>query len=784
MGKKKNKDPFAEREAQRYDNPVPSREFLLDLLQTRGTPATHPELVAELGLTTEDEVEALRRRLIAMVRDGQVICSRQGAYGLIDRMSLIRGRVQGHPDGHGLLIPDQGGEAISLSHRQMRGCFDGDRAVVRTTSRDHRGRMEGHIVEVIERNTHFVVGRYHSESGVAYVLPENRRLSHDVLIPPGKAGGAETGDIVSARITDQPDVRRQPLGEVTEVLGRAMAPGMEIDIAVRSHGIPYEWPEDVIRQLDSLPDEVQASDLKGRVDLRDRPFVTIDGEDARDFDDAICVAKRPGGWKLWVAIADVSHYVRVGSALDKEAELRATSVYFPERVIPMLPEKLSNGLCSLNPAVDRLTLVCEMLIKEDGEIEGYRFYEAVIWSQARLTYSSVWDWMQGDDAAVHNRIQGDEAKVIRSLTQAVELYEALRRARARRGAMDIETVEPRIIFGADKKIERIEPYARNDAHKIIEECMLAANTCTGEFLDRSELPALYRVHDVPSAERLENLRAYLAELGLALRGGLEPAPADYRELMEQIHDRADHDIIQSMILRSMCQAVYQPENLGHFGLAYDAYAHFTSPIRRYPDLLVHRALRGLIYSGRRISQLKRTKDTPQVKLEKSYPYSEERMIALGEHCSHCERRADDATRDVISWLKCEFMQERIGEVLSGKITAVLGFGFFVQLDDFWVDGLVHVTALARDYYVFDAAKQRLVGERTRVVHALGDAVQVRVARVSLDDRKIDFEMVDGDSNSKKRRADAEPVRAEPSKRKKKAQKPVASRKKKRAPRPF
>ena len=781
--KKKNKDPYAEREAQRYDNPVPSREFLLEHLTERGTPATHPELVAELGLKTEDEIEALRRRLIAMVRDGQVICSRQGAYGLIDRMSLIRGRVQGHPDGHGLLIPDHGGEAISLSHRQMRACFDGDKAVVRTTDRDHRGRLEGHIVEVIERNTAFVVGRYHSESGISYVLPENRRLSHDVLIPPGKSGGAEPGDIVSARITDQPDVRRQPLGEVTEVLGRSMAPGMEIDIAVRSHGIPYEWPEEVTLQLADLPDEVRKSDLVGRVDLRDRPFVTIDGEDARDFDDAVCVAKRPGGWKLWVAIADVSHYVRPGSALDKEAEVRATSVYFPERVIPMLPEKLSNGLCSLNPALDRLVLVCEMLIKDNGDIEGYRFYEAVIWSQARLTYTNVWDWMQGDESAVMNQVQGDPAKVRKSLTQMVELYEALRRTRARRGAMDIETIEPRIIFGADKKIERIVPYARNDAHKIIEECMLAANTCTGEFLDKSGIPALYRVHDVPPAEKLENLRGYLAELGLALRGGAEPAPSDYRELMEQIHGRTDHDAIQSMILRSMSQAVYQPENLGHFGLAYDAYTHFTSPIRRYPDLLVHRALRGLIHSGRRSGQLKRTKDTPQVKLEKSYPYTEERMYALGEHCSHNERRADEATRDVVSWLKCEFMQEHIGEVFSGKITAVLGFGFFVQLDDFWVDGLVHVTALSRDYYVYDAAKQRLVGERTRVMHSLGDEIKVRVARVSLDDRKIDFELADT-GDSKKKRAEPGTLPTEKPERKKKGGKPVANRKKKRAPRPF
>ncbi|MEX1058346.1 MAG: ribonuclease R, partial [Natronospirillum sp.] len=646
------------------------------------------------------------------------------------------------PDGHGLLIPEEGGQALSLSHRQMRTCFHGDKVLGRALDTDQRGRTEGKIVEVLERNTQQVVGRFHQESGIAYVVPENVRISHDVMIPEGKFGGAAVGDIVSARIITQPGDRRQPVGEVTEVIGESMAPGMEIDIAVRSHGVPYEWPHTIASQLKDIPDEVRPEDLANRVDLRDRPFVTIDGADARDFDDAMCASRKiSGGWRLWVTIADVSHYIRPGTPLDVEAELRATSVYFPERVIPMLPEKISNGLCSLNPAVDRLVMVCEMDVDRHGEIDNYQFYEGVIKSQARLTYDEVYAWMQGDSEPVENKIKGDSSKVQRSLRQLVKLYGVFRKARAARGAMEIETVEPQIVFGSDKKIERIVPYSRNDAHRIVEECMLAANTCTGELLDKSDLPALYRVHDGPNPEKLTNLRGYLGELGLALPGGDEPDPEDYRHLMEQIKDRKDQLAIQNMILRSLSQAVYQPENLGHFGLAYDAYAHFTSPIRRYPDLLVHRAIRALIRSGKRMAHLKRPKGMEKGKLAAYYPYDEHRMNALGEHCSHCERRADDATRDVIAWLKCEFMQDRIGEVLTGKITTVMGFGLFVQLDDYWVDGLVHVTALSRDYYVFDAARQRLVGERTRVVHSLGDSVRVRVVRVSLDDRKIDFELV-------------------------------------------
>lgn len=739
---KTHKDPYAIRESQQYEHPVPSREYLLDYLRSRQAPATHLELVDELKLKSEEEREGLRRRLIAMTRDGQVLCSRQGAYTLVDRINLIAGRVQGHHEGHGLLIPDAGGEALSLSHRQMRACFHGDRVLVRQQDSVNRGRHEAKIVEVLERKTEQLVGRLQIDSGVAYVIPENRRITHDVLIAEQQTADAQPGDIVTVQITTQPELRRQPVGHVVEVLGRAMAPGMEIDIALRTYGIPWEFSEATRLQTSELPTTVSEADLTGRFDLRKLPFVTIDGADAKDFDDALFASQRPqGGWKLAVAIADVSHYVQPQSAIDRDAQERTTSVYFPERVIPMLPEALSNHLCSLNPTVDRLVMVCEMQIDAQGVIIDYAFFEAVIHSHARLTYDQYWQWMQGKPDAVHEQVAIDERKVEQSLLQLKALFEVLLQARQVRGAMEIETIEPRIVFGPGQKIEQILPYRRNDAHRVIEECMLAANVCAADLLERSELPALYRVHAPPPPEKLETLRQYLSELGLALMGGTEPEPQDYQVLMQQVLTRPDRDSIQSMILRSLSQASYRPDNEGHFGLAYEAYTHFTSPIRRYPDLLVHRALRGLLRSGRRLSGLRRPKGMPKAALSQAYPYDAERIQAFGELCSQCERRADEATRDVVAWLKCEFMQDRIGEVFKGRITTVVGFGLFVQLEECWVEGLIHVTSLPRDYYVFDAAHQRMVGERTRVIHRLGDEVEVRVVRVSLEERKIDFELI-------------------------------------------
>lgn len=678
-----------------------------------------------------------------MVRDGQLLCSRKGAFGLVNKMDLIKGRVQGHPDGFGFLIPEHGGKDYVLNHKQMRCCFHGDVVLVRKGGVDHRGRIEGIITEVLEQNTHELVGRFISEGGIGRVIPENRRISHDILIPPGDEGGAKEGDIVQAAIVEQPRFRRQPVGRVSEVLGEHMAPGMEIDIAMRTYDIPHVWPYEVEEQIAGMTDQVLEEDKTHRVDLRNKAFVTIDDETARDFDDAVLAEPvRDGGWRLYVAIADVSHYVNVFSPLDHEARSRGNSVYFPERVVPMLPEILSNGLCSLNPNTDRLTLVCEMKVTARGEIENYRFLEGLIHSHARLTYNQVAKMLEPETAAEARKAmeQTYGANVVKNLTTLRELYKLFRYQRTKRGAIDFETVETKIVFDEERKIERIVPSERNDAHRLIEECMLAANVCTAEFLQELEIPCLYRVHDTPSFERLEKLRQYLGQLGLELGGGMKPHAKDYQKLLKQIQGREDFQLIQIMMLRSMNQAVYQPDNIGHFGLAFEAYTHFTSPIRRYPDLLVHRAIRSVIRSGKRTGLVKRVRGAPKLDQKDIYPYDYPAMLELGEHCSMTERRADEATWDVVAWLKCEYMKDHVGDEYMGTVSSVTNFGLFVQLDDVYVDGLVHVSSLQSDYYQLDEAAHKLIGERTRVSYGLGDRLQVKVVRVDLDDRKIDFEL--------------------------------------------
>lgn len=704
-------------------------------------------MCAELGLTDADDIEALRRRLIAMVRDGQLLCSRKGAFGLIDKMDLIKGRVQGHPDGFGFLIPEQGGKDFVLTHRQMRCCFDGDIVLARKGRRDHRGRIEAIITEVLERNTQELVGRYASDGSFGRVLPENRRISHEILIPPGDDAGAEDGDVVVVSILEQPQIRRQPLGKVSEVLGQHMDPGMEIDIALRTYEIPHTWPYEVEEEITGLSETVSEADKANRIDLRDKAFVTIDDETARDFDDAIYAeSQKDGGWKLFVAIADVSHYVEVGAPLDVEARSRGTSVYFPEQVIPMLPEVLSNGLCSLNPKVDRLTLVCEMMVTARGDIQSYRFMEGLINSHARLTYSKVGPALDPLTATeARAEIERDHgALVLKNITTLRELFKLFRFQRQQRGAIDFETTETRIVFDDERKIERIVPSERNDAHRLVEECMLSANVCAADFLQQLEIPCLYRVHDVPSAERLENLRAYLGQLALDLSGGEKPHARDYQKLLAAIAGREDFNLIQTMMLRSMNQAVYQPDNIGHFGLAFAAYTHFTSPIRRYPDLLVHRAIRSVIRSSKKTTLVNRVKAAPKLEAQTIYPYDYAAMLELGEHCSMTERRADEATWDVVAWLKCEYMKDHIGDEFDGSVSSVTNFGLFVQLDDVYVDGLVHVSSLQNDYYQLDETAHRLIGERTRVSYGLGDRLKVRVVRVDLDDRKIDFELADNE----------------------------------------
>ncbi|MGY4492104.1 ribonuclease R [Pseudomonas sp. TE3610] len=739
-------DPEAAREAEKYENPIPSRELILQHLDERGSPASREQLVDEFGLTTEDQVEALRRRLRAMERDAQLIYTRRGTYAPVDKLDLIAGRIAGHRDGFGFLIPDDGSDDLFMSPAQMRLVFDGDRALARVSGLDRRGRREGVIVEVVSRGHETIVGRYFEEGGIGFVTPDNPKVQQEVLITPGRNAGAKIGQFVEVKITHWPTPRFQPQGDVIEVVGNYMAPGMEIDVALRTYDIPHVWPQAVLKEAGKLKPEVEEKDKQNRVDLRHLPFVTIDGEDARDFDDAVyCEAKSKlrlfnGGWKLYVAIADVSSYVKLGSALDEEAQVRGNSVYFPERVIPMLPEELSNGLCSLNPHVDRLAMVCEMTISKTGEMTDYQFYEAVIHSHARLTYNKVSTMLEHSRSSEAKALRGEYGDVLPDLKQLYALYKVLLGARHARGAIDFETQETRIVFGSERKIAEIKPTVRNDAHKLIEECMLAANVATAEFLKKHEIPALYRVHDGPPPERLEKLRAFLGELGLSINKGKDgPSPKDYRALLEKIQDRPDFHVIQTVMLRSLSQAVYSAENNGHFGLNYEAYTHFTSPIRRYPDLLTHRAIRSVIRSKMDTPHVKRA-GAMTIPKARIYPYDEPALEQLGEQCSMSERRADEATRDVVNWLKCEFMKDRVGETFPGVITAVTGFGLFVELTDIFVEGLVHVTALPGDYYHFDPVHHRLAGERTGRSFRLGDTVEVQVMRVDLDERKIDFGM--------------------------------------------
>jgi len=732
--RQRRKDPNQAREAKKYENPIPSREFIMESMAEEAKPLRFQELAYLLDLHSDDHLEALRRRLRAMERDGQVIRNRRNGYCLVNKQDLVAGRVIGHPDGFGFLVPDEGGDDLFLPPREMRALMHGDRAVVRVAGIDSRGRREGAMVEVLERSTRQVVGRFYLDAGVAVVVPDNKRLTQEIIVLEPQHAVAKDGQMVVAGIVEYPAYRRPAVAEITEILGDHLAAGMETDVAIRTHEIPVEWPEEVTREIASLTEEVPESAKAGRVDLRSLPLVTIDGEDARDFDDAVYCERTAKGWKLYVAIADVSSYVSEDTALDREALARGNSVYFPDRVIPMLPEVLSNGLCSLNPGVDRLCMVAELFIAEDGRIARSRFLEAVMHSHARLTYSQVAAMLTAEDTKLRQRYQA----LLPHLENLNNLFHALLNTRERRGAIDFETVETRIVFGEDGKIADIVPVERNDAHRIIEECMLAANVAAARLLQRKKMPGLYRIHEGPTSQKLTNLREFLGELGLGLGGGDKPGAEDYARLLQQIKERPDFELIQTVMLRSLSQAVYCAENIGHFGLAFPAYTHFTSPIRRYPDLLVHRAIKHTLAGGS----------------AEDFSYSQSQLTTLGEHCSATERRADDATRDALDTLKCEYMLDKVGDTFPGVISGVTGFGVFVQLTDIHVDGLVHITALDRDYYRFDPAHHRLVGERSGRTFRLGDPLEVTVAAVNLDDRKIDFVL-------------AESAGAEPPRRKKK-----------------
>lgn len=723
------KDPYAQREAEKYENPIPSRELILSVLEHAGKPLSRVDIASAFSLESEDDLEALRRRLRAMERDGQLLFNRSQQYCLVNNKDLIVGRIIGHADGFGFVRPDDGSDDLYLSPREMNPLLHNDRAMVRIAGIDKKGRREGSVVEILERNTHQIVGRLYKEDGFIYVVPDNKNIAQTVLVQKGGAGKAKQGQIVIAEIVEQPTKLRQPIGRIVEVLGDHLAPGMEIEMAIRSHELPHLWPEELLQEIKSLSPEVPESAKENRVDLRAIPLVTIDGEDARDFDDAVYCKRTPKGWKLLVAIADVSHYVQVNSELDKEAKNRSTSVYFPEQVIPMLPEILSNGLCSLNPDVDRLCMVCELLIDEQGKVLRSKFFDAVMRSHARLTYTEVAKMLVDGDKVLAEKYK----PLMPHLRELYALYKVMRISREQRGAMDFDTQETRIIFGAERKIEKIVPVVRNDAHKLIEEFMITANSAAARYLNVKKIPKLLRVHEGPNADKLLNLKTFLGELGLKFGGGVNPTPLDYMHLVDAIKDRPDAHLIQTVLLRSMSQAVYSPDIKGHFGLALEAYAHFTSPIRRYPDLLVHRAIRHCL----------------QGKKPETFVYGMPDMILLGEHCSANERRADDATRDVLSWLKCEYMMDKIGEEFPGIISAVTSFGFFVELADIFVEGLVHISNLGQDYFHFDPTSHQLKGERTNINFRLGDSVKIKVVRVDLDEKKMDFELIQKESTVKK-----------------------------------
>jgi ribonuclease R len=710
-------------EGERYEHPIPSRDYLLEVLTKAGTPLTAAGFASALRLRDKGLRAALDKRLAAMVRDGQLLRNRRDEYLLLERVAVVSGQVMGHRDGFGFLVPDDGSDDLFLPPGQMRGVMHGDRIAARVVGVDARNRKEAAVVEVLERRTRQVAGRFHLEHGVGFVEPDNRRISQRVVIPARDRGGAAHGALVVAELVQPPSQHAEAIGRVTRVLPEEGVAQTAVELAIASHQLPHEFPVAAVREARRHGKALDAGTLGERLDLRGIPLVTIDGEDARDFDDAVYAEPNRAGWRLIVAIADVSHYVRPGTALDEEARLRATSVYFPNRVIPMLPEELSNHLCSLMPDVDRACMVAELAVSRDGKVTRPRFYAAVMRSAARLTYTRA-------AAALIERLPearaGMSEGVLASLESLYEVYRALRRWRDVRGALDFESAEVKVVVGEDGKVAELRSYPRNDAHRLIEECMIAANVEAAGFLKKHKMPALYRVHAQPDVERILELKRFLATRGLLLETDGEMDPMKLARLLKQVQGRPDAAMLEGMIIRSLAQAVYQPENIGHFGLALGEYAHFTSPIRRYPDLLVHRAIRHALAGG-----------TPE-----GFEHPAREMEALGQECSMRERRADEAARDVVTFLRCEYMLERVGESFDGVVTGVTAFGLFVQLEGMQVDGLVHVATLGRDYYRFEEDRRALVGERSGQRFTLGDRLRVRVTRVDPSERKIDFELVE------------------------------------------
>ena len=711
---------MAKRTKKPYKHPIPGRNQLLDHLEAAGRPQKPEAILEAFGLKGQRMRSLLVERLYQMVRAGQIIENRRGEFCLMAKLELVTGVVSGHRDGFGFVRRDDGGDDIYLSAREMRPLFDRDRVAVKIIGTDRRGKPEGELVEVLERGLREVAGQYIRERGIGLVIPDNPRVTHRILVAKGQTGGAKPGQVVVAEILDYPSQVQQATGRIVQVIGDPQQKGIATDIAIHSHGIPTDWPRAVRDETRAFGKTVPSAAKKGRLDLRHIDLVTIDGADARDFDDAVYCEPSGKGWRLLVAIADVAHYVPVGSALDQQATVRGTSVYFPDRVVPMLPEELSNGLCSLNPKVDRLCLVCDMRVGQDGKVTRSEFAEAVMRSKARLTYSQVGAFLEGGSA-------GDIPKSLHGLLRNLNgLYQAFATARQRRGALELDLPSTRFRLGNNGEIESVEVVERNDAHRLIEECMIAANVQAAKFIRRHRIQGLYRVHAKPDPEKFDELRQFLVSLGLKVPHPDHVEPRQFNKLLRQVKDRPDSASISMAMLRSLTHAEYTPENIGHFGLSLDAYAHFTSPIRRYPDLLVHRAIRHIVRGGK----------------PGKFAYDRGTMERLGAITSAHERRAEDATRDVEAWLKCEYMEAHLGDEFDGVITGVTNFGLFVQLRELLVDGLVHVTSLANDYYHYDAGSQHLVGERTGRTYKLGEPMRVRVQRVDLENRRIDFRPVE------------------------------------------
>lgn len=727
-------DPNYSREKEKYEKPIASREFILEAIASIDKPLSFNEIIALCKISDPDSVVALKRRLRAMEREGQLLFNKFKKYQIPSSQDLIEGRVLGHRDGFGFLQPDGATNNKSdwfISHSQMRSLLPGDRVLAQPIG-EYKGKTEARIISVKEPRTAPIIGRYFVEQNTQVVIPDDGRINQEIIIPQGEQKDARHGHMVIIELTQRPSKRSSAIGKVTEVLGEHMAPGMEVDIAIRNHEIPFQWSKSIESFVNKLSPEVQEKDKTNRVDLRKLPLVTIDGEDSRDFDDAVyCEPNKSGGWQLYVAIADVSHYVRHNTELDKEAVERGNSVYFPSKVIPMLPEALSNGLCSLNPQTDRLCMVAEMTISESGNLSDFKFYEAVMHSHARLTYTKVAAMLEGD-----TDLQERYQHVWPHVQDLYTLYQKLKEIRSERGAFEFETVEPKFIFNAQKKIDHVEVVERNDAHKIIEECMILANVAAAKFIEKYDGHALYRVHDKPDPSKLATFRSFLAELGGELTFSDEPTPKELSSQVNSYLNRPDGELIQTMMIRSMRQAVYQPDNIGHFGLALEGYAHFTSPIRRYPDLVVHRAIKAILHKQKQ-------------KTSGHYAYSEDELEELGEQCSMTERRADEAVRDVESWLKCEFMQDHIDREYEGVIASVTSFGIFVRLKDLHIEGLVHITALGNDYFNYSPERGALIGENSRQVFRLGDELTVRVVSVNLEDKQIDFELANVKRSSRR-----------------------------------